>query len=121
MTLVGFAVSIGMFAFGFYYGAPWYFLAPVALSTALFMWQWIGNQVSGSEVTADAVRLYVGQKETIIPMTNIRTVRVTKWSDGAPSIRLILHEGADVSISALHADGQFITVLNELGVPQEKA
>ena len=121
MTLVGFAVSIGMFAFGFYYGAPWYFLAPVALSTALFMWQWIGNQVSGSEVTADAVRLYVGQKETIIPMTNIRTVRVTKWSDGAPSIRLILHEGVDVSVSALHADGQFITVLNELGVPQEKA
>ena len=121
MTLAGFAISIGMLAFGFYYGAPWYFLAPVALSTALFMWQWIGNQVSGSEVTAQTVRLFVGQKETVVPVANIRAVRVTQWSDGAPSVSLLLHEEPSVSVSALHADGQFITVLNELAVPQEKA
>ena len=121
MTLVGFAISIGMFAFGLYYGAPWYFLAPVALCTVLFIWQWIGNQVSGSEVTAQTVRLFVGQKETIVPVANIRAVRITQWSDGAPSVSLLLHEGPLVSVSTLCADGQFITVLNELGVPQEKA
>lgn len=90
--IVAFAVALGMImtAIGIAYGAPWQFSAITGVSTLMALAILVQNRHSGMRLEGDTLTLFSGRWRHVIDVRTIRSVRVTRWSDGQPSISLEL-------------------------------
>ncbi len=98
ITLFALALSFAMVLFGFAYGAPWYFLAPVGLAAVMSGAMVLRNRKSGLSLTGSTFYMYAGHWAEHIAVTDITEMRVTRWSDGAPSAALLFTSGKEISI-----------------------
>jgi hypothetical protein len=98
ITYLALGVSLAMLALGYGYGAPWFFLAPVAFVVVMSAAMIIINRQSGMELIGSEVRFYSGNWAETIAVADIIDMQVTRWSDGAPSATLSLKTGKKFSI-----------------------
>jgi hypothetical protein len=115
-TIFVLGVSLAMLAFGAYREAPWYFLVPVGLSTAMALWAMIANPQAGSKLTADTLYFYNGSRQATIPIKDIASMKISKWSDGPDTVALTLKSGDIVDVPSMCADSKLAGALRELGV-----
>ncbi|MFM2422713.1 MAG: hypothetical protein RL291_1243 [Pseudomonadota bacterium] len=97
-TLGALAVSIAMAAVGVAYGAPWYFLAPVAVGGLMALALIVVNRKSGMALAGDQLTLFAGSWSQVVPTAKIQAVEVTEWSEGAPWLKLVLSGAPPVDI-----------------------
>ncbi len=98
ITFLGLALSLIMIFVGYAYDAPWYFLAPVAIGTAMCAVMIINNRQSGMELSGKTLRLYSGKWAETIAVSDIDEMQATRWNDSAPSAALHLKSGKKTSI-----------------------
>lgn len=93
-AIVGFAavLGFGMAAFGAALEAPWYFVAVPGVSALMALAIFVQNRHSGMRLEGDTLTLFSDRWRHVIDVREIRAVRVTDWSDGQPSISLVLKE-----------------------------
>lgn len=87
-----------MAAFGFANAAPWYAMLPVLAALAMALWMLVAARISGSELTADRLRLFSGRWERHIPLAAITSFSITPWSEGPDWITLHFRHEADCLI-----------------------
>ena len=118
MTFLGLVISAAMLAFAAYHAAPWYFLVPVALSGAMTIWAIIANPQSGSVLNAETLHFFHQSKEEIVPIADIASMKVSRWSDGPDTVTLTLKSGGKVHIPSMCADSKLAVALKDLGVEE---
>jgi hypothetical protein len=91
-------VAMAMIWFGLANSAPWYALLPVFAALAMALWMLAAGRISGSELTADRLRLFSGQWERHIPLAAITSFSITPWSEGPDWITLHIRQEADCLI-----------------------
>jgi hypothetical protein len=87
-TLLALAFSSAMLAYGTFREAPWFFLAPVVAAVLMLLWMVVVNRKSGLSLTGDQFCMFAGQWHKVVPTSSILSVKVVRWSDGAPTITL---------------------------------
>jgi hypothetical protein len=85
MVLMG---AIGMLGLGLAYGAPWFFIAAVAIAGAMALATLVWNSHSGMRLEGDTLTLFRDRWRHAIDVKTIRRVRSTSWTDGQPDIWL---------------------------------
>ena len=82
--------AIGMLGLGLAYGAPWFFMAAVAIAGAMALAILVWNSHSGMRLEGETLTLFRDQWRHEIDVKTIRRVRATPSLDGQPSIWLEL-------------------------------
>lgn len=98
ITVFAFMLSCAFLGIGISYSAPWYFLAPVLVSSAMALWMILANRVSGMQLVGSELLLYSGKWTQSITVSQIDAVRIKYWSESAPSVSLKLNDGSNVAI-----------------------
>lgn len=100
---VGFALllSIGFIYFGFSNGAPWFALAPAWICLLMCVWALIANKISGCSFQGDVLNLYSETWQRQLKSSDINSIIVTNWSDGAPTLKLALCTGETLIIPSM--------------------
>jgi hypothetical protein len=115
------AVSVFMGALGASYNAPWYFFAPVAFAGLMAAIIFISNKRSGMALSGDSLRLFSGAWSRTFNVDEISRVREHRYSDGQPSLILLMHNGSSERIPGV-CFGASVPLLNALrarGIPVE--
>ncbi len=90
MTIAALIVAAIMIATGVAYDAPWYFMAPVLLAGAMLTYMIAVNRKSGMELKDAKLRVYAGSWEESVSVSDVVTMKITRWMEGAPTIVLML-------------------------------
>jgi hypothetical protein len=90
ITIVAFLVAAIMIATGVAYKAPWYFMAPMLFAGAMLAFMIAVNRKSGMELKDTTLRVYSGKWEENVSVSEIVTMKITRWMEGAPTIVLVL-------------------------------
>jgi hypothetical protein len=98
VTFLALPLSLAMLMFGWANDAPWYFMAPVVIGSALCVAMIIYNRRSGMVLRGSELRMYAGQWVEQVVVSDIQEMHVTRWSDGAPSAALLLASRKKLSI-----------------------
>ncbi len=119
----GFAlgVTLVLLATASYYGAPWFFYAPVGFAAVMLVWAIIRNPKSGVVVSAEALRFFHASNAEHVLIADIASMTVHRWSDGPDTVMLLLKSGRTVHIPSLCADSQLAPILRMLGVAEVRA
>lgn len=75
-------------AVGFYYQAPWYFLAMPGIAGLMAALMLIQNSHSGLKLNAHSLTLFKDSWREEIPLSTIKGMRMTQFSSGQPSVWL---------------------------------
>ncbi len=105
-----------MAVFGVSYGAPWYFLAPLALGGGMAIWAIIANPQTGSTLTAQHLSLFNRGEHETIDIADISHMEIRRWTDGPDTVILTLTSGRIVQVSSMCADSKLAVALRDLGV-----
>ena len=122
LFIVLFAIGAALLAFGILGGAPWIWYLPVGFFALVSGWQLVANPVSGARLTASSLLLHSGRWRREVDVAVIEKLSITAWSDGPPSLRLILRDGSDEPIPhmCIERRDEFLAALATLGVPIER-
>jgi hypothetical protein len=81
--------------------APAIFYGPIALAIAVLGVVLKRNPVHGMRLTPSEWQLWSDGTETVVPLAALAAVRVTRWSDGAPSVTLRHRDGTEEDVPSL--------------------
>jgi hypothetical protein len=116
MNFLALGVCALMLTVAFHYSAPWYFLAPVGLATAMALWGIIANPQSGSDLTSENLSFFHWGKTETIAIADIASMKVSRWSEGPDTVALNLNSGGVVHVPSVCADSKLAIALQDLGV-----
>jgi hypothetical protein len=77
-----------MAAIGMAHAAPWYFTATAGVSTLMAAAIFLRDRRSGLLLEGGRLTLFRGAWRRAIDVGTIRRVRITRWSEGQPSVWL---------------------------------
>lgn len=89
-TYVWTALFAGVLLFAFFNNAPWYFMLPVLFGLSLLVWAIIVNRKSGMNLNGSSLTMFSGKWQKAITFSDITCVKIKHWSDGAPSIDIVM-------------------------------
>jgi hypothetical protein len=115
-TISGLIVSIAMLAIAAAYAAPWYFVAPAVLSALMLIWAIARNPQSGCDLDRTTLHFFTQAETVRVHLTDIVSMKVTRWSDGPDSVTLTLASGDKITVPSMCADSKLAVTLKELGV-----
>jgi hypothetical protein len=98
VTIAAAALCLAMFCVGIAYQAPWYFLAPIILSGAMTFVMIVTNRQSGMNLAGNILHVYSGKWNEQILVDDIAQMQLTRWTDGAPSVVMVLKNSVRMSI-----------------------
>jgi hypothetical protein len=118
-TILALAMSIAMIAVVAYVQADWYFYVTALLAASMLAWMVAFNRVSGARLNQQRLYLYIGTWQKSINVADMAGLKVTRWSDGAPTLTLKLHTGKSEMISGncVGDSKSFCAALEQLGIP----
>jgi uncharacterized membrane protein YbhN (UPF0104 family) len=97
-TLAWLALSIAGMAVAVSHDVPWLYLTPVALTVLMTLVAVTVNQKSGMSLSGERLTLFAGRWRHDMPAAQIQSVHVERWSDGAPTIELMVAGASPVTI-----------------------
>jgi hypothetical protein len=117
-TILALMLFIAMTAIALYMKADWYFFIPVVIGGAMLVWMVIVNRVSGSRLNQQRLHLYIGTWQKTISVSEMAGLKVTRWSEGAPTLTLKLKTGKSelISSNCVGDSKTFCAALEQLGV-----
>lgn len=103
-------VSLSFIYFGYRHNVPLLILTPPLISFLLCAWALIANRTSGVAFVGDHLKLYSGPWQRVLSTTDIDAIYVTYWMEGAPTLKLKLVTGANVTIpsTCLGSSSEFL-------------
>jgi hypothetical protein len=113
------AISLVMIVISFQYNAEWYFFIPLGLSLAMSLWAIIVDRLSGMDLAGTSITLFAGTWKNTIGIADIAAVKVTRWSDGAPTVTLTLKNGKREMVPGycIGSSKEFADALAARGIP----
>ena len=81
-------LGAGMAAIGIVHAAPWYFTATAGVSALMAAAIFLRDRRSGLLLEGGRLTLFRGAWRRAIDVGTIRRVRITRWSEGQPSVWL---------------------------------
>jgi hypothetical protein len=117
-TIFALGVGMAMLALGISHAAPWYFLAPVALSLAMALWLIIANPQSGSVLNTETLYFFYRNKKETLRIADIASMKVTDWSDGPDTVAITLKSGDIVHVPSMCADSKLAVALRGLKIAE---
>lgn len=105
-----------MLAFAIAYGAPWYFMAPVGIASAIAIWAIVSNPHSGADLDKEQLIFFSQGTQTTVLTADIANMKVSRWSDGPDTVALTLTSGHVVHVPGLCADSNLAPALRSLGI-----
>jgi hypothetical protein len=113
------AISLVMVMIAYHYNAEWYFFIPLGLSLAMSLWSIIVDRLSGMDLAGTSITMFAGNWKNTIDIADIAAVKITRWTDGAPTVVLKLKNGKSETVPGycLGSSKEFSDALAERGVP----
>lgn len=93
MVGVAAVLGAGLALLGLAHHAPWFFTAIPALSALMALAAFARNGHSGLILEGDTLTLFKDPWRQVMRVGTIRSVRVTRWSDGQADVWLDLEHG----------------------------
>jgi hypothetical protein len=118
-TILALMLFIAMTMIALYAKADWYFFIPIVIGGAMLVWMVIVNRTSGARLNEQRLYLYIGTWQKTINVSDMASLKVTRWSDGAPTLTLKLKTGKSelVSSNCVGDSKTFCAALEQLGIP----
>jgi hypothetical protein len=117
-TLFALFASTAMLTVGIVYSLPWYFLAPVGLAGLMSLWAIFSNPKTGSVLSSKKLYFFNRGTEQTVLITDIASMKVSRWTDGPDTVALKLKAGSVVHVPSLCADSKLAPALRELGISE---
>jgi hypothetical protein len=116
-----FVVSVLMTALGATHGALWYFFVPVVLAGLMSAIMFISNRRSGMAISGSSLHFFSGSWARTFEIDEISCVREHRYSEGQPSITLLMHNGSSERIPGMcfGASVPLLDALKSRGIPVE--
>ncbi len=80
------------------------------------LWAIIANPQSGLALNAETLYFFNRSTQETVRITDIASMKVSRWSDGPDTVALTLKSGGMVNVPSLCADSKLSVVLRDLGV-----
>lgn len=93
LALLIFLVACGMAVGGWAGGAPWLWFGPIGLALAGGLWLLVVNPERGCRLTRDTLHVTNGGKKSSVALSDVVSMRVQSWTEGADDIDLFLRSG----------------------------
>jgi hypothetical protein len=121
-VLFAFAAAAFMVGLGAFKASPWWFLYPMLLLTLSIAWLIIIDRRSGCVLSQTSVKFYAGKWSRDLSSADVRSHEVNEWSDGPPSVQLVLKDGTRYACPqmCLGPAKQFCEALEDIGIKRQK-
>lgn len=119
IVAVAVVLGLGMVALGLAYGAPWYFIAIPGIPALMALAVLVQNSQSGLRLEGNTLILFKDEWSHVIDVRAIRGVRITRWSDGQPSVWLDLVNAPAYRLPGycFGSSQQLIDAFRQRGIP----
>jgi hypothetical protein len=116
LSWLAMAVGIGLLLFGYSYAAPWYFMAPAAVSLVMLTIIISRNGTYGCSISDGKFSYFMGIKKSHIPLKDIETMMAKHRMDGGTDITIILKNGQKIAISSFCICSDIVPEMRKTGI-----
>ena len=122
LTIAALALGLAAAVFAAKLNAPWWLYLPVGGYIVMCGWMVLFNRKSGMRLQGTDLSFYSGSLSRSIPCATISAVRVSRWSDGAPTITLMMKDGKGEQVPGMCFGNwrEFTAALNARGIAEDQ-